>query len=238
MEFSLFQTATWQLIRQMDWFAALILLGLFCLSVFCVAIMASKFMIFRRHRRELYQLLASLKTAKNFSELIAISREYKETLGGRYLMQCLHEIRQILDKGNKPAAGTEGGDATATLTEKDLDNLELAIGQIMDTTILEEETYLPVLSVSAAAAPLIGLFGTIWGLIHAFIDIGQEKSADIATVAPGMAEALIVTLAGLIVAIPALVAFHYFANKLRMIEFTLTQISDIFIKRAKQAFVK
>jgi biopolymer transport protein TolQ len=192
-------------------------------------------MVFRRHRRELQQLLTQFRAAKNFSELIAISREHKETMGGRYLMQCLHEIRQVLDKGNK---GTEGGDASASLTEKDLEALGFAINQIMDVTILEEETYLPVLSVSAAAAPLIGLFGTIWGLIHAFIDIGQEKSADIATVAPGMAEALIVTLAGLVVAIPALVAFHYFANKLRMFEFTLTQISDIFIKRAKQAFVK
>ncbi|NDD54489.1 hypothetical protein EBZ39_11550, partial [bacterium] len=78
----------------------------------------------------------------------------------------------------------------------------------------------------------------IWGLIHAFIDISQEKSADIATVAPGMAEALIVTLAGLIVAIPAMLAYYYFANQLKRYEFQLAELGDKFMYCVKQHFSK
>ena len=73
-----------------------------------------------------------------------------------------------------------------------------------------------MLSVSAAVSPLLGLFGTVWGLVHAFVRIGELQTADIATVAPGIAEALITTLAGLMVAIPALVMYHYVANKIRI----------------------
>ena len=66
--------------------------------------------------------------------------------------------------------------------------------RILDDMIGNEESYLPVLSTSAAISPLLGLFGTVWGLIHSFISISQRGSADIVTVAPGIAEALITTL--------------------------------------------
>ena len=83
-----------------------------------------------------------------------------------------------------------------------------------------------MLSVSAAVSPLMGLFGTVWGLIHAFVRIGELQSADIATVAPGIAEALITTLAGLMVAIPALAMYHYVANKIRATERQLFVCAD------------
>ena len=75
--------------------------------------------------------------------------------------------------------------------------------------ILHDEAYVPILSSCAAVAPLLGLFGTVWGLIHAFLQISQTQVADLATVAPGISEALITTLAGLMVAIPALIMYNY-----------------------------
>jgi len=237
MEFSLFKTAAWQLVRQMDWIALLILIGLFCLSVFCIAIICFKLRIFRAQSQYLHQLRQRVKSSRNFSELIAASKEFKDSIGGKFLMHNLNDLRLLLD-GNikkKDAAETE---AQATLASRDLEQLEASINQNIDNVLLEEEAYLPVLSASAAVAPLIGLFGTIWGLIHAFIDISQEKTADIATVAPGMAEALIITLAGLVVAIPALVAFHYFSNQIRKYELQLSEIGDTFVRSAQRAFVK
>ena len=79
----------------------------------------------------------------------------------------------------------------------------------VDAIVVHEESYLPFLSTSAAVAPLLGLFGTVWGLIHAFMRISEKQVADITTVAPGIAEALVTTLAGLFVAIPALIMFNY-----------------------------
>jgi len=74
----------------------------------------------------------------------------------------------------------------------------------------------------------LGLFGTVWGLVHAFIRISEKQSADITTVAPGIAEALITTLAGLLVAIPALVMYHYLMSEIRTIERQLFILADKF----------
>ncbi len=238
MEFTFFKGAIWQLIRQMDWVAILILIGLFCLSIVCLAIVALKYVSFRNQRRRLELLLHRLRSVKNFNEMIVLGREFQDSAGGKVIMRGLLEARLLIDRNNPSKADTETGNGHISLTSKDLDDLELALGQAIDAVALEEETYLPILGTSAAASPLIGLFGTIWGLIHAFVDISQEKSADIATVAPGMAEALVVTLAGLVVAIPALVAFHYFSHELRKLEFGLSEIGERFVVVTKQTFLR
>ena len=82
------------------------------------------------------------------------------------------------------------------------------LAQTVDVVMAHEESYVSLLATSAAIAPLLGLFGTVWGLVHAFMSIHELQSADIATVAPGIAEALITTLVGLMLAIPALVMFN------------------------------
>jgi biopolymer transport protein TolQ len=238
MEFTFFKGAIWQLIRQMDWVAILILIGLFCLSIVCIAIVAFKYVSFRNQRRRLELLLHRLRSVKNFNEMIVLGREFQDSAGGKVIMRGLLEARLLIDRNSPSKTDTESGSGHVTLTSKDIDDLELALSQAIDAVALEEETYLPILGTSAAASPLIGLFGTIWGLIHAFVDISQEKSADIATVAPGMAEALVVTLAGLVVAIPALVAFHYFSHELRKLEFGLSEIGERFVVVTKQTFLR
>ena len=83
------------------------------------------------------------------------------------------------------------------------------MNQRVEEALSQEEALIPVLATCSQAAPLIGLFGTVWGLIHAFMAIAQQRSADIAAVAPGIAEALITTMGGLVVAIPSLVLYAY-----------------------------
>ena len=71
----------------------------------------------------------------------------------------------------------------------------------------KEKSFIIFLATAASAAPLVGLFGTVWGIIHAFSGISSSGITDISAIAPGIAEALITTLLGLIVAIPSLI-FH------------------------------
>jgi biopolymer transport protein TolQ len=104
--------------------------------------------------------------------------------------------------------------------------LERNIDSSIDTLLLHNEQYLSILSSSAAVAPLLGLFGTVWGLVHSFMRISETGIADIATIAPGIAEALITTLAGLIVAIPALIMFNYLQTKTRALEHNLILLAD------------
>jgi biopolymer transport protein TolQ len=100
------------------------------------------------------------------------------------------------------------------------------IDQSLDELVHEEESYLPLVSTSAGVSTLLGLFGTIWGLIHAFIRISQMQSADIATVAPGIAEALITTLAGLMVAIPSTVMYNVLVVQVRKLEHKYLMLAD------------
>ena len=90
---------------------------------------------------------------------------------------------------------------------------------------------------SAAVGPLLGLLGTVWGLVHSFIDISQKQSADIVTVAPGIAEALITTIAGLLVAIPAVMLFYYVLSKVKAIESQLYMIADRVVLVARNLVV-
>ncbi len=239
MHFNFFKTTAWQLVAASDTVAWLILIGLFILSVFCVAIVAFKFFSFRRHKQHLDQLTKRLKNIRTFNELIAISKEFKETIGGNFLLGALTELKALIDSVSKKKNPAQTSDETGVyISAQDFEQLEISVDQIATDALATEEEYLPVLSTSAAAAPLIGLFGTIWGLIRTFIDIGQDKSTDISTVAPGLAEALVVTLAGLVVAIPALIAFHYFAQKIKKIERQIIWIEEKYLTLVKQTFVK
>ena len=124
------------------------------------------------------------------------------------------------------------------ITNKNFEYLELTAEQQIDQFLTESEIYLSILGTSAAVAPLMGLFGTVWGLIHSFVNISLEKSADIAVVAPGIAEALTTTLAGLIVAIPAMIAFNFFSNEIRKQEQQFSQITDKYLNIVNQTYLK
>jgi biopolymer transport protein TolQ len=77
------------------------------------------------------------------------------------------------------------------------------------------ERYLPFLATTASATPFIGLFGTVWGIMSSFHGISSQGSASLAVVAPGISEALIATAAGLAAAIPAVIGYNFFVNRVR-----------------------
>lgn len=93
---------------------------------------------------------------------------------------------------------------------------------------------LPFLATCANSAPFIGLFGTVWGIMHAFQTIGQMKSAALAAVAPGISEALVATAIGLAVAIPAAIGYNMFLGKLQDIEVQLNSFSGVFLNRVQR----
>jgi biopolymer transport protein TolQ len=81
--------------------------------------------------------------------------------------------------------------------------------------VAQLERYLPFLATTASACPFIGLFGTVWGVMSAFHGIGTQGSASLAVVAPGISEALVATAAGLGAAIPAVIGYNYFVNRVK-----------------------
>lgn len=93
---------------------------------------------------------------------------------------------------------------------------------------------LPFLATCANAAPFIGLFGTVWGIMHSFHSIGLAQSAALATVAPGISEALIATAIGLLVAIPATIFYNFFLGKLNEVETGMVDFAGAFLNRAER----
>ncbi len=197
----------WNLIIQSDFITQLVMIILFGMSVTCWAIALYKLILLRIKQNECTEILKSMRSSSNISELIAIAQEHKKTLPGYVLVQLLAFSKQAKEMGS-------------------IEILQLQSESILDDTMYHEESYNSILNISASIATLLGLFGTVWGLIHAFVRISEKQSADIVAVAPGISEALITTIAGLFVAIPALIFSQYIATKIKTLEYNLMLIMD------------
>jgi biopolymer transport protein TolQ len=120
--------------------------------------------------------------------------------------------------------------------EHGLDVLRQNVASILDMATTEEVSglrrYLVFLAITSSVCPFFGLLGTVWGVMDAFIAIGVYGSANIQVVAPGVAEALITTVAGLGAAIPAVIAYNYFVSRLRRIMEVIDNFSIEFTNAA------
>jgi len=108
--------------------------------------------------------------------------------------------------------------------------------------MVAEGTYLEskvaFLATTGSAAPFVGLFGTVWGIMRAFQDIYQQGNANLATVAKPISEALIATAVGLFAAIPAVVAYNFFLSKINVLRSEMESFSSDFLNIVKRHFFK
>jgi biopolymer transport protein TolQ len=110
-----------------------------------------------------------------------------------------------------------------------MDNLKRALRKAENTQLARLGRYLSFLATTGSATPFIGLFGTVWGIMTSFQDIGMRGSASLAVVAPGISEALVATAAGLAVAIPSVIFYNYYSNKLAELENDMQSFSADFL---------
>ena len=107
------------------------------------------------------------------------------------------------------------------------------VRRALDIAAQHEETYLgrhmQFLATVASVSPYIGLLGTVWGMINAFRSLAQTSQATIALVAPGIAEALVATVMGLLAAIPALIAYNYFSSRLDILQARIENFSNHYL---------
>lgn len=209
----------WHLVIQSDAVSKLVLLVLLILSIICWSVFLFKIIVLRLKCKQLTQVHYELESARSVEQLLVIASRQQATIAGYYLTRVMVFLKMLLESHSDQAY-------IGTLQEQEWDVLQRYMAQAIDLIMAYEESSVSWLSTSAAVAPLLGLFGTVWGLIHAFVSISELQTADIATVAPGIAEALITTLAGLLVAIPALAMFNMIQRYLKKIEDQLHHISD------------
>ena len=105
------------------------------------------------------------------------------------------------------------------------DSLLMAMERTVSESTANFRRYLTFLATTTSVSPFLGLLGTVWGIMIAFLDIANRGSANISVVAPGIADALITTIAGLAVAIPAVIGYNYLTNRIRRIVETCNNFS-------------
>lgn len=207
----------WHMIGQTDIISKLVLLLFLGMSIVCWAFTIYKALILKTKVQHLKHAQALLRNIVSLDDFTARINTLNNNFAGEIINNYLADFKLVLQVQEN---------SKYVISDKDWQILQASINQAIEDVIQKEEYYLPVLSTSAQAAPLIGLFGTVWGLIHAFLAIAQQRSSDISAVAPGIAEALITTLAGLVVAIPALIMFSYLQSKVKLLEQKVITLSD------------
>lgn len=203
-------SSVWTLIYQSDAATWVILGVLLIMSIVSWAIALYKMFTLRSKDVELAEALQRVAAATTKEQLYEIGRTRHALASGYLIGRAAYAARAF---SGRPLSA----DDLALLR----DELGSGIGELM----AQEDTYVPFLRTTAEVGTLLGLLGTIWGLIHSFLRISQEQSADIVTVAPGIAEALITTLIGLLVTIPALIFFHAISRKLSLFEQRLATLA-------------
>jgi biopolymer transport protein TolQ len=204
----------WQLVYQSDAVSKFVLLILFGMSIACWAIFIGKLALLQMKERQFKNINKKVQAAKTVADLADIASSTRNSAPSYFIAKNLAFVKELVDGVHHK------------INSHEWDLLERNIDNNIDAILTHNEEYLAVLSSSANVATLLGLFGTVWGLIHSFIRISETQIADIATIAPGIAEALITTLAGLLVAIPAMVMFNYLQTKTGSLEQNIIILAD------------
>lgn len=115
------------------------------------------------------------------------------------------------------------------------ENVERAIRRSVTAELTKLEAKIPFLATTGSAAPFIGLFGTVWGIMNSFLNIGAKGATGLAVVAPGISEALIATAIGLFAAIPAVVGYNYCIAEFRFIHREMENFANDFLNLLKRS---
>ena len=188
--------------------AVLVLLGIF--SVVSWALIVEKWWQMRRARSQTVQFLRAYREGRQPSVVFGAARKLRESPLAQLYVAAHQEVSGISEMVDHVLDDPEDG-----LTGGRLDAVHRAMRRAAALEIARLERYLPFLATTASSAPFIGLFGTVWGIMSAFHGIGQQGSANLAVVAPGISEALIATAVGLAAAIPAVIGYNVFVNRVK-----------------------
>ena len=185
--------------------ARVVLLILLVFSVLSWAIIIHKSRRFSAAQRESREFLRIFRQSKKFTEIRAAAQHLKATPLVEVFLGGYHEIENQLVVSENP------GKAHV----RSLDAIQRSLQIASSAELTRMESQLTLLATAGAVTPFIGLFGTVWGIIDAFQGLGNAGAATFTSVAPGIAEALITTAAGLFTAIPAVIAYNHFVQRLK-----------------------
>jgi len=202
--------AVFQLIADAGPVAKFVLLVLALFSVICWALIIEKWWEFRRVRRQSEKFVKAYREGRRHAAIYGAAKKFRESPLAQLYVAGYQEISGIPEVADHVLDDSDDG-----VTGDRLEMVSRAMRRVATLEVARLERYLPFLATTASACPFIGLFGTVWGIMAAFRGIGTQGSASLAVVAPGISEALVATAAGLGAAIPAVIGYNYFVNRVK-----------------------
>ena len=198
----------------MGWFAKGIVIVMALMSIYSLTIMVQKWWNLRKAQKETIKFapeFSQFLEEDNLTEAIRLAESYKKSHVALVLGGALQEVKPLIQDGS--------------VTVADINSAERAIERNMLLEITNLKRGLAVLATTGATAPFVGLLGTTMGIVNAFTAMAASGSGGLAAIGAGIAEALITTAFGLLVAIPAVWAFNYFTVKIDNLTAEMTYVS-------------
>ncbi|MBS2022770.1 MAG: MotA/TolQ/ExbB proton channel family protein [Deltaproteobacteria bacterium] len=208
-----------------------VLLLLLAASVWSWTIIVRKSMHLRKAREESQQFLEAFWRSKRLDAIYTAAEGLP-----------LSPVAQVFRTAYVELSKVTQGQASAEQSMHDqmggFENVELALQRASNAELTALEATVPFLGTTASAAPFVGLFGTVWGIMRAFNDIYQMGNANLATVSKPISESLIATAVGLFAAIPALIAYNAFNARIRVLENEMRNFGADFLNIIKRHIFK
>ena len=202
-----------------------VMLLLLVFSLVSWSIIIMKHRSFKKAKSERGVFIDTFWKSKNLNDAYKAAQEMPNCPEAAIFILGFNELQKL----GRNKAVKQRSEETLEMRLASMDNLKRALRKAEARQLGLYGLYLSFLATTGSATPFIGLFGTVWGIMTSFQDIGMRGSASLAVVAPGISEALVATAAGLAVAIPAVIFYNYYSNKLAELESNMLEFSTDFL---------
>jgi biopolymer transport protein TolQ len=213
-------SSIFKLLLEADPVVQLVILALIVMSVISWAIIVRRFLVLRKATAQSVTFLDRFWATSSLEEASGELKKYPDSPVAAAFGAGYRELVRINEVEAQPGHVPMGGT---------VDNVGRALRKAASESLTRLERTIPFLASCGSAAPFIGLFGTVWGILRAFQTIGEKGTTSIADVGPPIAEALIATAIGLFAAIPAVLFFNYFATRLKVLASEINHFSADFL---------
>jgi biopolymer transport protein TolQ len=214
--------------------AKFVLLLLLVFSVVSWGIILHKLWYLRRVQKQTSTFRDIFRRSTKFSEVQAVCRTFEQSPLVGIFQAGYAELNTQLKQAAQEMGGP--GSAPGRPTLKSLPAVDRALLRAAAVEVTKLERRLPLLATTASITPFIGLFGTVWGIMTSFQRIASVGSTSLGVVAPGIAEALIATAAGLFAAIPAVYFYNHFVAEVKDLTAAMDDFALEFLNIAERNF--
>jgi biopolymer transport protein TolQ len=224
-----FQGSLFDMVAHSGFVVQLVLLLLLLFSIVSWAIILMKYFSIRKIMKENKLFLNAYMKSTKLSEIFPEVKKYPNSTLAEIFRAGYTELVKI----TKTVRGTPPGPEIGGI-----DNVERAMNRACGIETNKLEAAIGILATTGSASPFIGLFGTVWGIMETFKAIGARGSATLAVVAPGISEALVATAAGLAAAIPAVIFYNYYLNRIKGMTLEMDNFASELLNIVERFYVK